>query len=232
MQGCNQLLHVRRIFIIRASNQNVHVRRVAAFDDQCVRFRVQLGFQRIVGVDQRQINLGQHAWNGGSLQLTELQVLGVGGNIFWRRQDVGLVLERNQPGLVQQQQCTAAVGGVIGDYHGRTVFDFIELFVFARVSPQRLQVNSGNADQMGTFGLVELIQVRLVLEEVGVQALFGHLYVWLDIVGEYLDLEVDALFGQRRFHELQDLGVRHRGGRNRQIARVGRERRNSGHSSK
>ena len=27
--------------------------------------RVLLGFQRVVGVDQRQINLGQHPWNGG-----------------------------------------------------------------------------------------------------------------------------------------------------------------------
>jgi len=93
-------------------------------------------------------------------------------------------------------------------------------------------VNGCNADQVCALGLIELIQVRLVLEEVGVQTLFGHLYVWLDVVGEDLDLKVHAFFGQCRFHELQDLGMRHRRSGYRQVARVGRKRRNSGHSSK
>ncbi|MNF11445.1 hypothetical protein D3C80_2126660 [compost metagenome] len=71
-----------------------------------------------------------------------------------------------------------------------------------------------------------------MLEEVGVQALFGNLYVRLDVVGEFLDLQLHAFFGQLRFDEVEDFGVRHRGGGNGQGIGVGREGRNSGSDSK
>ena len=232
MQGSDQLFHVFRVFVVRACNQDVHVRRVAAFNDQCVFFRVQLGFQRVVGVDQRQINLGQHTWNRRCFQLTELQVFRVLGNVLDRRQDVFRILELDQPRLVQQQQRTAAVGGIVRDHHGGAVFKLIKLFVFAGVSAQRLKVHGRYADEVSAFGFVELIQVRLVLEEVGVQTLFRHLYVGLNVVSEHLDLEVHALFSQSRLYEFQDLSVRDRARRHRQITCVGRKCRYSGHSSK
>jgi hypothetical protein len=92
-------------------------------------------------------------------------------------------------------------------------------------------VHAGDADQVGALGLVELIQVRLVLEEVGVQALFGHLHVRLDVVGEDLDLQLHALFGQLRFDEVEDFGVRHRGGGDGQGFGVGREGRDGGETA-
>ncbi|MNL28503.1 hypothetical protein D3C87_1501480 [compost metagenome] len=87
-------------------------------------------------------------------------------------------------------------------------------------------MHAGHGNQVGALGLVELIQVRLVLEEVGVQALFRDLHVRLDVVGEDLDLQVHAFFGQGRLHEFEDLGVRNRSGRDGQGFSVGRECRN------
>ena len=100
-------------------------------------------------------------------------------------------------------------------------------FVLAGVSAEGFDVYAGYADQLGATALVELIEVRLVLEEVGIQALFRDLNVRLHVVGEDLDLQVHAFFGQGRFHELEDFRVRHRGGGNGQgFCSLGGERSN------
>ncbi|MCY1396316.1 hypothetical protein D9M71_112840 [compost metagenome] len=224
MQGCNQLLHCLGILVVFTGNQNVHVRRVSAFDDQCIRLRVQLGFQRVVGVDQRQVDLGQHARDGRGFQFADFQVLGVLGDVLDGRQDVVRILQLDQAGLGHQQQRTAAVGSVVRDDHVGTARQFSDGLVLAGVSAQGLQMHASHRNQMGALGLVELIQVRLVLEEVGVQALFRDLHVRLDVVSEDLDLQVHAFFGQGRLHEFEDLGVWHRGGCDGQgVSRVGRE---------
>src|SRR5690606_26556453 len=70
-----------------------------------------------------------------------------------------------------------------------------------------LDVDVGHAHQIGTATLVELIQVGLVLEEVGIQTTFGDLQVRLHVVGEDLDIQLHALFGQSGFDELADLRV-------------------------
>ncbi len=70
-----------------------------------------------------------------------------------------------------------------------------------------------------------------MLEEVGVQALFRDLYVWLHVVGEDLDLQVHAFFGQGRFHEFEDFRVRHRRGCDRDGLGVGGKRGNGGESN-
>ena len=112
--------------------------------------------------------------------------------------------------LGQQQQGAAAIGGVVWNHHVGAVRQIFKFFVFAGVGAQRLQVHSADAHQVSALGFIELVQVRLVLEEVGVQALFGDLYVWLHVVGEDFNLQIYALFGECRLHELQDFGVGHR----------------------
>ena len=88
--------------------------------------------------------------------------------------------------------------------------------MLAGVGAQRLQVYTGYRNQVSALGLVEFIEVRLVLEEVGIQAFFRNLHVRLDVVGEDLDLQVHAFFGQGRFNEFEDFRVWNRGRRNRQ----------------
>ncbi|MNQ46408.1 hypothetical protein D3C85_602220 [compost metagenome] len=66
-----------------------------------------------------------------------------------------------------------------------------------------------------------------MLEEVGIQAFFGHLHVRLYIVGEDLDLEVHAFLGQGRLHEFEDFRVRYRSCGDRQgFSGIGGERGN------
>ncbi len=150
--------------------------------------------------------------------------LGVLGDVLDRREDVVGILQLDQAGLGQQQQRATAVGGVVRDHHVGAAWQFGQGLVLAGVSAQRFQVYTGNGDQVGALGLVELIEVRLVLEEVGVQAFFGNLHVWLDVVSEHFDLQVHAVFGQGRFDEFEDFRVRHRGGCNGQSVSVSGKR--------
>ena len=71
--------------------------------------------------------------------------------------------------------------------------------------------------QIGVAGLVELIQKRSILIVVGVDILLGQLHVGLDKIGEHLDIQIHALFGQFGFDELENLGVRHRAGTHHQF---------------
>jgi hypothetical protein len=90
-------------------------------------------------------------------------------------------------------------------------------------------VHAGHADQGGLAGLVELVQVRLMLEEVGVQTLLGDLHVGLHVVGEHLDVKGHALFGQGRFDEFENFRVGHGGGRHVQrLGGLGGKRRDGG----
>src|SRR5690606_32241821 len=149
----------------------------------------------------------------------DLDALGVLGDVLGGGGDAGAFLQADHACLVQQQQGAAAVGGVVGDHHGGAVGQVVQRLVLAGVGAEGFDVHAGHADQLGALALVELIEVRLVLEEVGVQALLGDLNVGLHVVGEDLHLEVDALFGQRRLDELENLGVRHRRGGNVQFFR-------------
>lgn len=54
---------------------------------------------------------------------------------------------------------------------------------------------------------VEFIEVRRVLEEVGIQFLIIQSQVRFDVVREFDDLEVDPFFGQERFDFVEDFSV-------------------------
>src|SRR3546814_11486821 len=62
--------------------------RSRTFDEQGVLHGVQTGLKRVVGVDQGQIDVGQHARQRGSFKLVKLQMLGVLDHIARSRQDI------------------------------------------------------------------------------------------------------------------------------------------------
>lgn len=117
------------------------------------------------------------------------------------------------------------------DYDVGATWQLFQLLVLARVGAQGLQVHRADAHQVSALGLVELIQVRLVLEEVGIQALLGHLYVGLHVVGEDFDLQVYTFLGEGRFHEFEDLRVRNRRSGDRDGLGMGGKRGNGGESN-
>ena len=47
-----------------------------------------------------------------------------------------------------------------------------------------------------------------MLEEVNVDLLFGNLHIRLDVISEDLDIQNDAVLGERRFDVFENLGVR------------------------
>lgn len=70
-----------------------------------------------------------------------------------------------------------------------------------------LDVDAGDAHQMGAAGGVEVIQIGDVLEVVGVLITVLHGGIGHHIVAVLVDLQVDALLGQNGYALLQDLGV-------------------------
>src|SRR5690554_2731563 len=207
LQSVNQLADGFGVLVVGAGDQDVGVRGILTFDGQGVGGGVQAGFQSVVGVDQSQIHLIQYAGQGGRFQFADTDIVRVVCDIPRCGQDIGVVLQGDHTGLGQQQQGAAAVGGVIGDGHGGTLGDIVQRVQLAGVDAKRLDVDVGYADQVGAAALVELIQVGLVLEEVGIQTTFGDLQVRLHVVGEDLDIQLHALFGQSGFDELEDLRV-------------------------
>ena len=62
--------------------------------------------------------------------------------------------------------------------------------------------------QLGVLG-DEVLEVRLVLEEVRVDFLVIRREIWLDVVVELDDLKLDAFLCKLGLYDLKDLGVRH-----------------------
>ncbi|CUJ06074.1 Uncharacterised protein [Achromobacter xylosoxidans] len=212
MQRIDQLLDSRRVLVVRAGHQDVGVRRIRALDEQRVLGRHQAGFERVVGVDQGQVDVVQRARQHGGLEFAELQLLGVIGHVRGGRQDVGGILQLDDALLLQQHQRAPAIGRIVRDGDGGAVLQFGQALDLLGVTAERLHVHQGDRHQRGLAVLVEGIQVRLVLEEVGIELLVGQLQVGLHVVVEHLDVEFHAFLGQLRLDHFQDLGMRHLGG--------------------
>ena len=69
-------------------------------------------------------------------------------------------------------------------------------------------MNAAGIYQMCTFLFVKAVKVRNVLEVVGIEIAALYNQVGLYIIIKNCDLKIIALFSQKRFRLLQDLGVR------------------------
>ncbi|MNL32779.1 hypothetical protein D3C87_1546530 [compost metagenome] len=56
--------------------------------------------------------------------------------------------------------------------------------------------------------LILVIQIRLVLEEVRIKFFLGQLRIRQNVVGKFLDFQLDALFLQKRSNSLQNFCMR------------------------
>jgi len=64
--------------------------------------------------------------------------------------------------------------------------------------------------QVGAAAFIEAVQIRFGLEVVGIELLLFDLQVGLHIIGEHLDLQINAFLGQLRLDQLEDLGMGNR----------------------
>ena len=69
-------------------------------------------------------------------------------------------------------------------------------------------MHAAHGGQLGAFLGIEVVQIGLVLEGVGVQILAVQSHVGLHIVGIFDDLQIDAFSLEHVFGSIQDLGVR------------------------
>ncbi len=215
VQRLHQLGDRRVVGAVGAGGDQVGVGRIAAFDEQRVLGRVQLGLDRVVGVDQGQVHVLQRARQQGGFQFTELELLRILDDVDRRGRDVLRVLERDEALLLQQDQCAARVRRVVGDGDGGAVLELAHGLDLLRIGAEgfhvHLAVRHGHDAALAV--LVVAVQVGLVLEEVGVELLVFHRGIGLDVIAEFAHLQVHALGLELRLHEVQDLGVRHGGGR-------------------
>ncbi len=218
-QGLGQLLHAGVVLVVRACDQEVHVRRVLALDRQCILGRVEARIQCVVGVDQGQVDLVQHARQHRRVQLAELQVLRVCSDVTLGRQRVGRILQLDHTGLVQQDQCTAVVARVVRDHHVGTFAQLGQRLDLARVRTERLDVHADHLHQIGLAIAVVGIQIRLGLEVVGVHLLLHQLVVGLHVVVEHAHVQVHAFLLEDRLDHFKDLGMRHGRGGHHQLLR-------------
>ena len=113
--------------------------------------------------------------------------------------------------LGQQNQRTATVGGVIGNGNSCAILQILDVLDLAGVGAKRLHMHLavGNDHQRCLAVFVVAVQIRLVLEEVGVQLLVFDSCIGLHIVAEFLDLQINALGLQSGLDVVEDLGMRH-----------------------
>src|SRR6195952_2413754 len=206
-QRLGQFLDRVGVSVVGTGYQIVHVRRVGTFQNQRILFRAQLGFQRVVGVDQVQVDLVQSARQQRRLQFAEFQFFRVGGDVFRRRQGVSRVFQSDQTILLQQQQSTTGVAAFVRDGNGGAFRQLVDGLPLLGVAAERVDVHANARYQSRALAFVEAVQIRLGLEVVGVQTFLVQLHVRLHVVGEDLDLQVHTFLGQLRLDQLEDFGV-------------------------
>ncbi|GFN02625.1 hypothetical protein Smic_11810 [Streptomyces microflavus] len=212
VEELGELLDARVLLVAGLHRQEVGVRvALGLLQGEGVLGRGELGLKGVVAVDDGGVHVVQGAGHGGGLQLLELQALLV-GDVAQLGGGADAVLERDEAVLGEQLEGAAAVGGVVGDGYGLAGLDVLEVLDLLGVETQGLQVHVHDRDDGGVVLLVEVVQVGLVLEEVGVDLAGLGGGVRQDVVRELLDLQLEALLlRQVLLDEVQDVGVRRRG---------------------
>ena len=94
----------------------------------------------------------------------------------------------------------------------RLTLNRAQVALLAAVDAHGLNVDTGNGDQVGALLLIEVVQVGLMLEVVGVALAILNDGVGDHIVIVLLDVQRNALVGQDLLADLQDLAVGSGGG--------------------
>ena len=109
------------VLVALLDNQHVDIGGSGALDGQRILHGVQAGVDGIVAVDNGVVKVLEHVGQLRSLGLNDLDVVGILGDVVLGGGDADAVLELDDAVLLQQQQSTGLVGGVVGhaDLNGR-----------------------------------------------------------------------------------------------------------------
>ena len=131
-------------------------------------------------------------------------------DIGLRRVDAGALLQLNDAGRLQEEQSAAAVRGVIRDRDRSAVLDVLQILALAGIKTDRFEMDRGQGEEVSLMLLLEVIEIRLMLEEVRVNRLVFQSRVRLDIIVELDNLQRDAFFLEVLRGNLQKISVRDR----------------------
>ena len=91
----------------------------------------------------------------------------------------------------------------------RTFRNLADLLIFRRIDRHRFQVNIRHRNQFQIAILAELIEIRLMLEIIRIQFFFRQRQIRLDVIGEFHDFQIHAVFLEIVFHRIQNFRMRH-----------------------
>ena len=106
VQDLHECLDLGAVLVALAYGNDVDVRARAILDEEGILRRVELDLHREVGVDDGSVDIVERARNLCGFDFLELEVLRVLGDILQRGFLVDAILELQQAGLLEKEQCT------------------------------------------------------------------------------------------------------------------------------
>ena len=163
----------------------------------------------VVTVDDCHVHIGKRRHKLLGSKLLELNVLRVRLDVRDGCGDACTLLQSDDSLLRKQKKCSRLVGHVVGNRNDCTLGKIRKILGAPCVDAERLIVDCADGDQVAAVFLVELIQIRYMLEVVGVKASLDHAGVGGDGVFELYNLKRVALLLENGLDVLKDLCVRH-----------------------
>ena len=114
VQGFHQSLDCLIVLVALFHHQHVDIGRVGRLNGQSIRGGIQAGTQSVVGIDDRQVQIGPGAGQGLRLDLLELQVLGVVNDVVGGSGEVGAVVQGDQALGLQQSRARPSLVASLG----------------------------------------------------------------------------------------------------------------------
>ena len=134
----------------------------------------------------------------------------VRNDISLRRVDASALLQLNDAGKLQEKQSAAAVRGVIRNRDRSAVLDVLQILALAGIKTDRFNMDRCQGKKVSLMLLQEIIEVRLMLEEVRVNRLVFQSRVRLNVIVKLDNLQRNAFFLEVLRGNLQKISMRNR----------------------
>ena len=129
-------------------------------------------------------------------------------DVFYGSSKSCVLFQLNDTVCLQQQQCTCFVCRIIRNCDRIAVFKLVKCALCSRIDTERFIVDAARIYQVCSLLLVEILQIRNMLEVVCVKITTLYNKVRLNVIIKYGNLQIPALLLQKRFCLLQDLCMR------------------------
>ncbi len=211
MIGFNQRLHPGLVLVFRANCNHVGIGRLLAFDGDCILLRVEAGGGCIIGVDHRRIGIIQRTRQLCGVELNDLDVLRVLGDVGWRDLETDGLIDLKHALGSQHQKRAATIGRVVRNADGCAILQLVQALHLLGVDTHWRGDGGADADDIELAVGNLVVEIGLVLEGVGLQLAIGQRLVRHDVIGEIEDFDIEALGRGNLLHLLHDLRMFGRG---------------------